>query len=123
MKKKNKVNQQETSNANDIPATTSQFSTASIKIRTEIPRYLTFKLIANNDNLLNWWKFNKEELPSLALLSRKYLCAPPFSVESERIFSVGGNIYSPKRNRLEPATGEMLMFLHYNLRVLQFDYD
>ena len=122
MKKKKIVHQQETSNTNDTPATTSQFSTASIKIRTEISKYLAFKLIANNDNPLNWWKFDKEELPSLALLSRKYLCAPS-SVESEKIFSVGGNIYSPKKNRLEPATGEMLMFLHYNLRVLQFEYD
>ena len=124
IKRKKKADQQGTSNTNATPTTTkSQFSAASIKIRTEISRYLTFKLIANNENPLNWWKANKEELPSLALLSRKYLCAPPSSVESERIFSVGGNIYSPKRNRLEPTTGEMLMFLHYNLRVLQFDYD
>ena len=111
---KKKADQQETNNTNNTSAIAkSQFSVC-FKIKTEKSRYLTFKLIAHNNNPLNWWKVNKE-LPSLDLLSKKYLCASLSSVESERIFSVGGNIYLPKRNCLEPTTGEMLMFLHYKL--------
>jgi hypothetical protein len=62
------------------------------------------------------------ELPLLSKLALKYLSAPVSSVESERIFSTGGNLYKPTRNRPCPENGETLMFLHYNLRVFNFDY-
>ena len=53
-----------------------------------------------------------------ASLAYKYLCSPPSTVESERLFSIGGNIYTPHRNRLSPDYGQKLMFLNYNLRLL-----
>ena len=53
----------------------------------------------------------------------KYLFAPPSSVESERLFSAGENIYSITTNHLQAETGEMQMFLHYNLRVLDLEYE
>ena len=42
---------------------------------------------------------------------QKYLCAQP-SVESERLFSVGGAIFSPQQNKMTADTGEKLMFIH-----------
>jgi hypothetical protein len=62
------------------------------------------------------------KLPLLSNLVLKYLSAPASSVESERIFSTGGNLYEPTRNRLCPENGENLVFLHYNLRAFNSDY-
>ena len=41
---------------------------------------------------------------------------------SERLFSIGGNIYTTRRNRLTPEHGEILMFLNFNLRAFNFQY-
>ena len=58
----------------------------------------------------------------LAKLAKRLLSAPPSSVESERLFSIGGNIYTPKRNRLTAEHGERLMFMNFNLRAFNFNY-
>ncbi len=86
-------------------------------------RYDDLSNVDQSANPLQWWHNNKASFPYMALLSKKYLCAPPSTVESERLFSVRGAIYSPKRNRITPDTGEMLMFLHYNLLVMGLDYN
>ena len=65
---------------NSEPAISSKGAT----ITAEIAKYLSMKLIANGESPIKWWSVNKEELPNLALLSRKYLCAPPSSVETRK---------------------------------------
>ena len=55
--------------------------------------------------------------PCLSEMAQKYLSCPPSSVESERLFSIGGNIITSKRNRLGADNSEKLMFLNYNLRL------
>nr|XP_023660962.1 zinc finger BED domain-containing protein 4-like [Paramormyrops kingsleyae] len=42
---------------------------------------------------LGWWKQNTSHLHLLAPLARKFLCPPPSSVPSERVFSEIGMIY------------------------------
>jgi len=88
----------------------------------EIHHYLNLPLLGREENPFQWWSNSRETLPLLSKLALKYLCAPSSSVESERLFSTGGNIYEPTRNRLCPENGEMLMFLHYNLRVFNLKY-
>ncbi|KAL3276829.1 hypothetical protein HHI36_012191 [Cryptolaemus montrouzieri] len=39
-----------------------------------------------------------------------------------KIFSEFGNIYDPNRSRLLPQNGEKIVFLHHNLRKLNFKY-
>ena len=51
----------------------------------------------------------------------KNLSSPPSSIESESLFKKGGNIYTIKRSRLLPENGETLLFLNYNLRMLNYD--
>ena len=41
---------------------------------------------------------------------------------SERLLSITGNIYINKHSRLLPEKGEMLMFLNYKMRMLNYAY-
>ena len=94
----------------------------SIKIKEEMLMYEKLEMLPCNENPFLWWREHEYSFPLLSQLANKYLCSPPSSIESERLFSTGGNIHTPHRNRLNPDSGEMLMFLHYNLRIINFDY-
>ncbi|XP_068250409.1 zinc finger BED domain-containing protein 4-like [Palaemon carinicauda] len=89
------------------------------KIKEEIARYEKLEMLPNNENPFQWWKDHEYSFPLLSQLANKYLCSPPSSIQSERLSST--NIHTPHRNRLNPDTGEMLMFLHYNMRIINFD--
>lgn len=52
----------------------------------------------------------------LGKVAQKYLCVPPSTVFSERLFSTAGNICDQKRNRLDPERVKMLVFLNKNLK-------
>jgi len=73
-------------------------------------------------NPLQYWKEHQQLWPVLVLLASKYLCAPPSSVASERLFSTAGDISTETRNRLLPGKLEQLLFLNKNLRLLNFEY-
>ena len=75
---------------------------------------------SKDTHAINWWSIMKDKMPKLAILANKYLCAPPSSVESERLFSIGGRVYTPLRNRLKPENGEMLMMLCHKIRHFNF---
>ena len=76
-------------------------------------------VISKNECPFTWWETNQLRLPKLSKLAARFLSAPPSSVESERLFSVGGQIYTPRRNRLAAETGKKLMFLNFNLKWLK----
>ena len=89
-----------------------------INIENEIQKYKMCKKLARDKDPMQWWQENLSVYPYLSLLAQKYLSCPPSSVESERVFSTGGNVYTPHRNRLNPEMGERLIFLHFNLNLL-----
>ncbi len=72
-------------------------------ISEQLDQYLREPLIDRQTGQpLEWWKQNTSRLHLLAPLAREFLCPPPSSVPSERVFSeIGnGNIYDNKRSRL-----------------------
>ena len=75
----------------------------------------------DSDDPVIWWRKNKSKYDVLTTIANKYFSSPS-SVESERVFSAGGNIYTPHRNRLKPEMREILMFIHFNLKVFQFNF-
>ena len=87
-----------------------------------IQMYLDEKRIRMEDNPLEWWKTNIHKYPYIAELARSYLACPPSSVASERLFSGAGLIYDEKRTRLSAKRAEKLLFLKYNLPIIQFKY-
>ena len=86
----------------------------------EVDIYFSEPLIEfhGGEHSLNWWATNKFRFPVLAKLARRYLSAPPTSVPSERLFSVAGDIYDEKRNRLSPEHAEVLLFIKSNFHLL-----
>ena len=85
----------------------------------EVARYLSEPLIEfhKGNQYLTWWANNQNRFPSLAKLAQKYLRAPPTSVPSERLFSLAGDVYDEKRNRLAPERVETLLFIKSNYNV------
>ena len=62
-------------------------------------RYQSLSNIENNHDPSKWWLANKDSFQKFRF-AKKYLSALLSSVESERICSVGGTLYSPKRNKM-----------------------
>lgn len=76
-------------------------STCTMSASSLVDTYLAEPLIPyHSGNSYKWWKENKNRFETLSCLAMIYLSAPPTSVPSERLFSVAGDIYDKKRNRL-----------------------
>ena len=86
-------------------------------MKKEIDNYIGMGTLEEGDDPRKWWMRNAVNFPFLSALARVYLGTPPGSVESERIFSTAGNIYSAKTNRLLPQEAEKILFCHRNLRL------
>ena len=67
---------------------------------------------------LNWWKNHQEALP-LAFLVRVVLAIPVASSKSERVFSVAGNVVTPKRASLAPEEVENSVIVKTNASLLR----
>ena len=85
-------------------------------------------IFVNQESRLNrklspfgWWSTNKEKFPTLAKLARRYLPSPMSSVASEREFKQAKRINSG-REQLKPKNLEMLLFIKFNLRMVDYDY-
>ncbi|XP_078487107.1 zinc finger BED domain-containing protein 4-like [Ciona intestinalis] len=92
------------------------------KIKTTVMRYIGSQRIKSSKSPLDFWMDHRVDCPALFSLAVSLLSCPPTSVSSERLFSSSGVIVSPLRNRLKPKNVEVLKFLHYNLRKLNFLY-
>ncbi|KAG0205301.1 hypothetical protein BGX28_003055 [Mortierella sp. GBA30] len=62
------------------------FGSDSGEQEDELSRYLQLKIVQDVEPL-EWWSMNKEKLPTVARLARKYLSLSASSVASERMFS------------------------------------
>ena len=68
-------------------------------------------------NQLDWWKSHQEQFPLLSHLVRVVFAVPAASSKSERVFSVAGNMVTPKRTRLNTETVEAHVVVNTNIRI------
>lgn len=101
---------------NDIP------NPLEVLIKKNINEYILDKRIENEEDPLLWWKVNSNKYGILSPVAREYLVTPPTSVPSERVFSGAGLLYTPHRNRLHGERASKLLFLKFNIPLLQFNY-
>ena len=66
------------------------------------------------DDVLAWWKSQKDTYPRLSLLARTILAIPATSAPSERVFSTAGLTVNAKRSSLAPSTVDKVVFIHEN---------
>jgi len=66
--------------------------------------------------------YNHHLYPNVARVAKRYLCAPPTSVASERLFSSASRVITDRRNRLAPKKADMLLFIKHNLALINFKY-
>ena len=70
-------------------------------------------------NQLDLWINHEDQFPFLAGLVRVVFAVPVASSKSERVFSVAGNVVTPKRARLNPEKVEDLVVVKCNLALLK----
>lgn len=65
-------------------------------------------------NPLDFWRVNSSRWPLLAKLAQRVLGVQATSAQCERMFSIAGHIFSPKRRRTGIKLFEKLVFLKLN---------
>ena len=74
-------------------------------------RYLMRKTAGRDTDVLEWWKLNSDEYPTLARIARDYLAIPATSASVERVFSGGTHLVTDRRGSLGEETIEALVCL------------
>ena len=87
------------------------------KAGSESERYKNMQLSDNDLNAcpLIFWMSNRSSFPKMSNIALWLLSAPATNIASERSFSAIGNVITPHRNRLSPATVDKLLFVRSNL--------
>ncbi|XP_053158029.1 zinc finger BED domain-containing protein 4-like isoform X2 [Hemicordylus capensis] len=69
---------------------------------------------------IQFWATRCQVWPDLATVARRFLSCPPSTVQSERVFSMAGDVVTPLRSRLKADLVERLVFLKANLPLLGY---
>jgi len=86
----------------------------------QLTAYLTETRVPSQTSIYSYWSHS--QFPAREPATRKYLSAPPTSVASEQLFSSAGQLYADRRSNLLGENAEKLLFLAYNIRLLDFNY-
>ena len=93
-----------------IPMTTS----GSLKLEDAVDHVLSWtRADQTSDPALKFWQ-DQQRLKSLSAYARSILVVPASSAAVERVFSVGGNVLTPRRNRLSSERLSQLMVIKCN---------
>ena len=95
------------------------FSAPQSKFEKECSSYELLPDAESGIDQLLWWKDHTHQFPLLSYLARVVMAVPAASSKSERVFSVAGNIVTPKRASLNPAKVEQLIIVKCNMMLLR----
>ncbi|XP_067318476.1 zinc finger BED domain-containing protein 4-like [Anolis sagrei] len=85
-----------------------------------VNRYLEEPQGSFSTDQLTYWSSRSKAWPDFSTVARKFLSCPPTSVQSERVFSLAGDVVTLQRNALDPLAVEKLVFLKANLPILGY---
>lgn len=89
-------------------------------VQDMVNTYLAEPILPPTANPLEFWDDKRDIWPALSQVAQELLSCPPTTVQSERVFSVTGNILCPQRSQLAPQLMEKLAFLKVNLPKLEY---
>ncbi len=75
---------------------TTSVNTAELKVYFQEP------VVADDEDILNYWKENRMRFPILSSMAKDFLSMMPTSVSSERAFSLAGLTITSTRTNLNP---------------------
>ena len=81
----------------------------------------TIKRAENGEDTLVWWSRHTQALPILSNIARAVLAIPASASKSERVFSKGGLLMTPKRERLGADILKDLIIICLNTQFLGED--
>lgn len=70
----------------------------------------------------NYWKTGSQAHPDIYSIAKEVMSCPSGSVESERLFSVAGELLNVKRTSMSANSFEDQLFLAKNLPFFEYDY-
>ena len=86
-------------------------SQSNYDTKLEWKRWMKEPTVSRDIDILKYWQSKQLQYPIIARIAKDHLAVPATSADSERIFSVGGDIVTKKRNRLSPSTLRYLLCL------------
>lgn len=111
-------NEDELSIWNSFDMVVKQQGTTSSRAIKELQRYLEEDLISRNDDPLKWWQNRKYIYPHLAKIAEDKLFILASSVPCQWLFTNEGQILMERRKHLNDDHVEMLLFLKYNIHLM-----
>lgn len=85
-----------------------------LTVKVELTRYLNEQTVDRRTNIFEWWQKNQTNYFLVSKVAMDYLNIPATQVDSERLFSLAGNIITVDRPQLLSENVEMMAFLHGN---------
>ncbi|CAH9070101.1 unnamed protein product [Cuscuta europaea] len=95
------------------------------EIANEVDKYFNdaYESTRNDEfHLLDWWRVNSGNYPTLAKVARDVFAIPSSTVASENAFSLGGRVVDPFRASLTPRMVEALVCTSDWLRGEEFQF-
>ena len=80
--------------------------------KNEFTRWKEEAEVPYSDNVLQWWKCNRERFPTISRIARKYLAFPASQATTERSFSTAKRVVTPSRSSLSPSRIGKLVVWH-----------
>lgn len=85
-----------------------------------VKAYLAEAPLPPDTDPCQYWDDKRSVWPAFSQVAQELLSCPPTTVQSERVFSITGNIMCPQRSQLAPQLLEQMTFLKVNLPKLGY---
>ena len=87
----------------------------------ELQEYLVTRVATKQTDILNWWRAQESNFPTLAAMARDMFAIPATSAPSERAFSLARHVVTEFRSSLAPETIRAVLCLKSWLKLPTYD--